>query len=62
MVPLLQILLLVSFIIIIYSIVGLELLRGRFHYTCFNATTQERKLWVESLGVFDMGGISGRVR
>ena len=43
MVPLLQILLLVSFVIIIYSIVGLELLRGRFHYACFNATTQERK-------------------
>ena len=35
MVPLLQILLLVLFVIIIYSIVGLELLRGRYHYTCF---------------------------
>uniref|UniRef100_A0A7M5UXY0 Ion transport domain-containing protein n=1 Tax=Clytia hemisphaerica TaxID=252671 RepID=A0A7M5UXY0_9CNID len=41
MVPLLQILLLVSFVIIIYSIVGLELLCGRFHYACFNATTQK---------------------
>ncbi|XP_057298022.1 voltage-dependent L-type calcium channel subunit alpha-1S-like isoform X2 [Hydractinia symbiolongicarpus] len=39
MVPLLQILLLVLFVIIIYSIVGLELLRGRYHYTCFSNET-----------------------
>ena len=48
MVPLLQILLLVSFVIIIYSIVGLELLCGRFHYACFNATTQKCKLNLQS--------------
>ncbi|XP_065654096.1 voltage-dependent L-type calcium channel subunit alpha-1D isoform X2 [Hydra vulgaris] len=36
MVPLLQILLLVLFVIVIFSIVGLELLRGRYHYACFN--------------------------
>ena len=43
MVPLLQILLLVLFVIIIYSIVGLELLRGRYHYTCFSNITNKSK-------------------
>ncbi|XP_020626974.1 voltage-dependent R-type calcium channel subunit alpha-1E-like isoform X3 [Orbicella faveolata] len=34
MVPLLQICLLVGFVIIIYAIIGLEFLVGRFHYVC----------------------------
>ena len=34
MVPLLQICLLVGFVIIIYAIIGLEFLVGKFHYVC----------------------------
>ena len=34
MAPLLQICLLVIFVIIIYSIIGLEFLSGQFHYSC----------------------------
>ncbi|KXJ13131.1 Voltage-dependent P/Q-type calcium channel subunit alpha-1A [Exaiptasia diaphana] len=41
MVPLLQILVLILFVIVIYAIVGLELLKGRFHYTCYNDLNQE---------------------
>ena len=43
MIPLLQILLLILFVIVIYAIVGLELLRGKFHMTCYNTTTGEIK-------------------
>ncbi|XP_065072313.1 voltage-dependent L-type calcium channel subunit alpha-1D-like [Rhopilema esculentum] len=39
MVPLLQILLLVLFVIVIYAIVGLELLRDSFNFTCFRNTS-----------------------
>ena len=39
MIPLLQILFLILFVIVIYAIVGLELLRGKFHFTCYNSKT-----------------------
>ncbi|PFX33508.1 Voltage-dependent calcium channel type A subunit alpha-1 [Stylophora pistillata] len=39
MIPLLQILFLILFVIVIYAIVGLELLRGKFQWTCYNITT-----------------------
>lgn len=39
MIPLLQILFLILFVIVIYAIVGLELLHGKFHYTCYNSIT-----------------------
>jgi len=39
MIPLLQILFLILFVIVIYAIVGLELLRGKFHFTCYNSIT-----------------------
>ena len=37
--PLMQILFLITFIIVIYAIIGLELLVGRFHWTCRNIKT-----------------------
>lgn len=40
-IPLVNIGLLVIFVIIIYSIIGLELFMGAFHKTCFNITTGE---------------------
>lgn len=39
MAPLLQICLLVVFVIIIYSIIGLEFLSGRFHFSCRHQIT-----------------------
>ena len=42
MIPLLQILFLILFVIVIYAIIGLELLRGKFQLTCYNTTTGER--------------------
>ncbi|XP_073242529.1 voltage-dependent calcium channel type A subunit alpha-1-like [Porites lutea] len=39
MVPLLQICLLVGFVIIIYAIIGLEFLSGKFHFVCHENTT-----------------------
>ncbi|XP_074629841.1 voltage-dependent L-type calcium channel subunit alpha-1D-like isoform X2 [Acropora palmata] len=39
MVPLLQICLLVGFVVIIYAIIGLEFLNGKFHYVCHNNET-----------------------
>ena len=39
MVPLLQILLLVLFVIVIYALIGLELLRDSFNFTCFRNTS-----------------------
>ena len=38
-IPLMNIALLVLFVIIIYSIIGLELFMGAFHKTCFDAIT-----------------------
>ena len=43
MIPLLQILFLILFVIVIYAIIGLELLRGKFHSTCYNSTTGKNK-------------------
>merc|ERR1719204_2338907 len=40
-IPLINIALLVLFVIIIYSIIGLELFMGAFHKTCFNNVTGE---------------------
>jgi len=40
-IPLMNIALLVLFVIIIYSIIGLELFMGAFHKTCFDVTTGE---------------------
>ncbi|XP_066923067.1 muscle calcium channel subunit alpha-1-like isoform X2 [Clytia hemisphaerica] len=39
-VPLLQVLFLVVFVIIIFSIIGLEFLYDRFHYSCWSAVTK----------------------
>ena len=36
MFPLLQVLFLVVFVIIIYAIIGLEFLKGRFKFGCYN--------------------------
>lgn len=41
MVPLLQIALLVLFCILIYAIIGLDFLKDKFHYSCFNNKTNE---------------------
>lgn len=41
MVPLLQICLLVGFVIIIYAIIGLEFLNGRFHWVCHSNGTSK---------------------
>jgi hypothetical protein len=38
-IPLMNIALLVLFVIIIYSIIGLELFMGAFHNTCFDIYT-----------------------
>ena len=38
-IPLMNIALLVLFVIIIYSIIGLELFMGAFHKTCFDVVT-----------------------
>ena len=38
-IPLMNIALLVLFVIIIYSIIGLELFMGAFHKTCFDVIT-----------------------
>ena len=38
-IPLMNIALLVLFVIIIYSIIGLELFMGAFHKTCFDIYT-----------------------
>ena len=52
MVPLLQILLLVLFVIVIYAIIGLELLRGKFQYTCFtNASSGCRFINISSFSI-----------
>ena len=43
-IPLMNIALLVLFVIIIYSIIGLELFMGAFHKTCFhNVTGKDKK-------------------
>ena len=39
LIPLSNVCLLVVFVIIIYAVIGLEMLQGMFHYTCKNATT-----------------------
>ena len=41
MVPLLQICLLVGFVIIIYAIIGLEFLVGKFHFVCHKNVSGE---------------------
>ena len=41
MVPLLQICLLVGFVIVIYAIIGLEFLVGKFHFVCHENATGE---------------------
>lgn len=45
MVPLLHIALLVIFVIIIYSIIGLELFSGKLHATCYNSKTGGKHLF-----------------
>ena len=39
LIPLSNVCLLVVFVIIIYAVIGLEMLQGLFHYTCKNATS-----------------------
>eukprot|EP00794_Sanderia_malayensis_P006128 gene6128-6833_t len=39
LVPLSNVCLLVVFVIVIYAVIGLQMLSGSFHYTCKNATT-----------------------
>eukprot|EP00794_Sanderia_malayensis_P016019 gene16019-17636_t len=43
MLPLLQVLFLVVFVIIIYAIIGLEFLKGRFHFACYSSKLKEWK-------------------
>lgn len=49
MIPLLQILFLILFVIVIYAIVGLELLRGKFQWTCYNATGEINYICIPQL-------------
>ncbi|TGZ73626.1 hypothetical protein CRM22_001369 [Opisthorchis felineus] len=44
MVPLLHIALLVIFVIIVYAIIGLELLQSKLHSTCYNTTTPKYEM------------------
>ena len=44
-IPLINIALLVLFVIIIYSIIGLELFMGAFHKTCFDIVTGNHRLF-----------------
>ena len=44
LIPLINIMLLVMFVIIIYAIIGLELFSGIFHKTCFDNITSKSKL------------------
>lgn len=60
MIPLLQILFLILFVIVIYAIVGLELLRGKFHFTCYNPTTGELDTNFTSPRVCSPPGKGGR--
>ena len=39
MIPLSNVCVLVAFVIVIYAIIGLQMLIGSFHFTCFNTTT-----------------------
>ena len=41
LIPLSNVCLLVVFVILIYAVIGLEMLQGLFHYTCKNATSGE---------------------
>lgn len=41
LIPLINIMLLVMFVIIIYAIIGLELFSGIFHKTCFDNITSK---------------------
>ena len=41
LIPLINIMLLVMFVIIIYAIIGLELFSGIFHKTCFDIITSK---------------------
>ena len=41
LIPLINIMLLVCFVIIIYAIIGLELFSGIFHKTCFDKITSK---------------------
>jgi len=43
-VPLLQVLFLVVFVIVIYAIVGLDFLYDRFHHSCWDNMTKTCKL------------------
>lgn len=43
LIPLINIMLLVMFVIIIYAIIGLELFSGIFHKTCFDNITSKWK-------------------
>ncbi|XP_078367100.1 voltage-dependent L-type calcium channel subunit alpha-1D-like isoform X2 [Oculina patagonica] len=60
MIPLLQILFLILFVIVIYAIVGLELLRGKFHLTCYNSTTGQLDERFVSPRVCSQPGKGGR--
>ncbi|XP_073235068.1 voltage-dependent L-type calcium channel subunit alpha-1D-like [Porites lutea] len=60
MIPLLQILFLISFVIVIYAIVGLELLRGKFHSTCYNSTTGQIDTMFISPRVCSKPALAGR--
>ena len=36
MIPLSNVCVLVAFVIVIYAVIGLQMLSGLYHYTCFN--------------------------
>ncbi|XP_068707283.1 voltage-dependent calcium channel type A subunit alpha-1-like isoform X2 [Montipora foliosa] len=62
MIPLLQILFLIIFVIVIYAIVGLELLRGKFHYTCYNIESGKLNSTFVTPRVCDPRSQLGKVR
>ena len=53
-IPLINIALLVLFVIIIYSIIGLELFMGAFHKTCFNNVTGKKYFFGKIFFLFQL--------
>ena len=51
LIPLINIMLLVCFVIIIYAIIGLELFSGIFHKTCFDIITGELDIFFLLFGL-----------
>ena len=54
--PLVNVCVLVGFVIAIFAVVGLQMLRGKFHYTCFNIKTGNRILTEDNYLCDDKAG------